>query len=36
MALSEPFPVFDDSGKESGKTGAFYLNLFLVLLILKW
>ena len=23
MALSEPFPVFDDSGKGSGKTGGF-------------
>lgn len=33
MALSEPFPVFDDSGKESGKTRDFYLNPFLVLLI---
>ena len=33
MALSESFPVFDDLGKGSGKTGTFYLNLFLVLLI---
>ena len=33
MALSEPFPVFNDLGNGSGKTGAFYLNLFLVLLI---
>ena len=33
MALSEPFPVFDDLGNGTGKTGAFYLNFFLVLLI---
>lgn len=33
MALSEPFPIFDDLGKGSEKTRVFYLNLFLVLLI---